>query len=98
MFLISLPLHLRLFQKVLNLQKDLEGHKQGAATLRWKEHRKGFGDKIKKEKTCIFCRARGGRLVITQARGLLDKWRALTFRPAREGGRDAAREAVCHQQ
>jgi len=52
----------------------------------------------KKRKHGIFCRAGGGRLVITQAGGLLEKWRALTFRPAREGGGDPAREAVCHQQ
>lgn len=79
--------------------EDLEGHKQGAATLRWKEHRKGFGDKIKKEKTGHLLQSeRGGRLAITQAGGLLENWRALTLRPAWEGGRDPAREAVCHQQ
>lgn len=30
-------------------------HKQHAATLSWKEHRKGFGDQVKKEKTWHLC-------------------------------------------
>lgn len=37
--------------KIWNLQKDLKGHKQLAPTLSWKEHRKGFGDQMKKEET-----------------------------------------------
>lgn len=53
MFLVSLPSHLRVFQKVLATQKDLEGHKQGAVTLNWKEHRKGFGDKVEKQKNMV---------------------------------------------
>lgn len=86
--------------KAWNLQKDLEGHKPYAATLSWKEHRKGFGDQVKKEETWhLHGRAiKRWKISNTQARGLERNWRVLTFRPAREGDRDPAREAVCHQQ
>lgn len=57
--------------EVWNLQKDLEGHKQRAATLSWKEHKKGFGDQMKKEKTWhLHGRAeKGGRLAIHRPEG-----------------------------
>lgn len=78
--------------RVWNLQKDLEEHKQRAATLGWKEHRKG--DRMKKEKAWNLWQSKKKRWKIsnTQARGLERHWRVVTFRPTQEGDRDPARE------